>query len=349
MKKFIISLLVSGLSILAYSENMAIEVHPSGKVGINLPEGIEPSAQIEINGDAKIHGSFNLQAQESFPESPDNGDVVLLTDETIHIYLAGEWRKMLLSVPESNEKPVANAGVDIVVSDSDGTGEETVLLDGSASTDDGQIVSYSWLMDGDEIATGDTPSYNFPNGTHLVTLNVMDNYDVLDADSMIVKVQPVAEGFENNALFSTVPLKPAPALPSGSSGENVGEITFLESTTAIKTKNYHSKYFDRSVVGMNQFIVSFKAGLVNAEAGDLRVRARVWFDNGISIYTSFYTLDANDHSEMETFKVTKDVPEGATAITRLTIQARTQSLDTASQIGYVDDLVIEEPVQYSQF
>ncbi|MFB3081001.1 MAG: hypothetical protein ACE1Y1_04425, partial [Nitrosomonadaceae bacterium] len=44
-----------------------------------------------------------------------------------------------------NQAPIANAGADQTVSDADGTGAESVTLDGSASSDpDGSIVSYQW-------------------------------------------------------------------------------------------------------------------------------------------------------------------------------------------------------------
>lgn len=52
-----------------------------------------------------------------------------------------------------NNPPVAVAGPDQTVTDSDGNGVETVTLDGSASTDsDGLIVSYEWSENGTPLA-----------------------------------------------------------------------------------------------------------------------------------------------------------------------------------------------------
>ena len=78
--------------------------------------------------------------------------------------------------PPGNQSPVANAGADQSVTDSDGSGAETVTLNGSGSYDpDGTIVSYVWFEGGLEIANGLSPSVSFAVGSHTVTLEVTDD------------------------------------------------------------------------------------------------------------------------------------------------------------------------------
>ena len=89
----------------------------------------------------------------------------------------------------ANEAPVADAGPDQTVTDSDNSGSESVTLDGTGSTDaDGTVDSYSWSEDGTEIATGAQPPVNLSVGTHDITLTVTDNDGASDTDSVTIVV-----------------------------------------------------------------------------------------------------------------------------------------------------------------
>lgn len=79
----------------------------------------------------------------------------------------------VLSQP-SNLPPVANAGADQVIEQSNMAGT-AVTLDGSSSTDDGQIspLTYTWTWDGGS-ATGVNPTVTLPPGSTTVTLIVFD-------------------------------------------------------------------------------------------------------------------------------------------------------------------------------
>ena len=97
--------------------------------------------------------------------------------------------------PPGNQSPVANAGVDQSVTDSDGNGAEPVTLDGSNSHDpDGTIVSYIWRegVSQTQIATGASPSVSFAVGSHTVTLEVTDNEGASATDTVTVVVSPPA-------------------------------------------------------------------------------------------------------------------------------------------------------------
>ncbi|MFA6046218.1 MAG: matrixin family metalloprotease, partial [Phycisphaerales bacterium] len=90
-----------------------------------------------------------------------------------------------------NVGPTANAGTDIVVTDSDNNGMETVLLDGSLSTDaDGTISTYQWSEGATVLATVPTPTtqVSFGVGTHVVQLLVTDNQGATGVDTVLVSV-----------------------------------------------------------------------------------------------------------------------------------------------------------------
>ena len=74
-----------------------------------------------------------------------------------------------------------------------------------------------------------------------------------------------------------------------------------------------------------------------------------FFDNGNIVNSSYYTLDTNDHLEMETFSISKTVPSGASAITKVAIQARTNTFPFPAQVGYMDELIIETENSLGQF
>ncbi|HIL12483.1 MAG TPA: hypothetical protein EYG16_02295 [Deltaproteobacteria bacterium] len=107
--------------------------------------------------------------------------------------------------PPTNQAPVANAGADQVVTDSDGNGTETVALDGSASSDiDGTIVTFEWREAGVLLATGGTPLVSLAVGFHTVDLTVIDDAGDSASDTVLVTVAPAPvaaglafDGFES--------------------------------------------------------------------------------------------------------------------------------------------------------
>lgn len=91
--------------------------------------------------------------------------------------------------------PVANAGADITVTDNDNTGEETVTLDGSASTDDTFVADFFWTEGTTDLGSGSaTLPVSFTVGTHTVTLTVEDEFGVTSTDEVLVTVNPAGGG-----------------------------------------------------------------------------------------------------------------------------------------------------------
>jgi thermitase len=90
----------------------------------------------------------------------------------------------------TNLAPVANAGADQTVTDTDGDGGALVALDGSASNDpDGTIVGYAWSEAGGPVVSFEmAPSFWLPVGTHTMNLEVTDDQGETGTDSVVVTV-----------------------------------------------------------------------------------------------------------------------------------------------------------------
>ncbi len=96
-----------------------------------------------------------------------------------------------ICVTPVNVPPVADAGNDQTVTDSDDDGSEVVTLDGSGSSDsDGTLISYTWSTVSGQIATGISPTVTLSVGTHPITLTVTDNDGATDSDTVVVIVEP---------------------------------------------------------------------------------------------------------------------------------------------------------------
>jgi len=100
----------------------------------------------------------------------------------------------ILAYWDYNQPPIADAGPDQVVTDSDGDGSEDVMLSGSGSSDvDGTIERYSWTEGGTEIATGEAPTVTLPTGEHEIELTVEDDGGRTAQDSVGITVHVLCE------------------------------------------------------------------------------------------------------------------------------------------------------------
>jgi len=105
-----------------------------------------------------------------------------------------------------NDDPVADAGENQNV-----TEEDEVQFDGSGSTDNIGVTSYSWTFEydgGQEELTGEDPSFTFDlAGTYEVTLTVTDEAGNEDLDTVMIHVEelpdtedPVADAGEDQTV-----------------------------------------------------------------------------------------------------------------------------------------------------
>lgn len=96
---------------------------------------------------------------------------------------------MIRVIDPDNQAPVASAGSDQTINDTDRDDEAAVVLDGSGSSDsDGSIVSYSWTENGVEIAVGQKPSVILSTGKHLITLEVTDDDGISSTGEVLITI-----------------------------------------------------------------------------------------------------------------------------------------------------------------
>lgn len=90
-----------------------------------------------------------------------------------------------------NDAPIANVGPDqMVYAWIDGMAE--VTLDGSGSSDpDGDDLTYTWLSDGQVIATGVSPTVELSLGQHTIVLVVNDGKEESEPDEVMITVQDI--------------------------------------------------------------------------------------------------------------------------------------------------------------
>jgi beta-glucanase (GH16 family) len=96
---------------------------------------------------------------------------------------------VLVTISNGGLAPVADAGPDQELADDDGDDLVMVTLDASLSEAAGSpIVSYTWLENGLEIATGVAPTVQFSTGIHHITLEVADEDGSIGTDEVVITV-----------------------------------------------------------------------------------------------------------------------------------------------------------------
>jgi hypothetical protein len=88
-----------------------------------------------------------------------------------------------------NTAPIANAGPDLLVIDTDRNGSESATVDGSSSSDaEGPIAQWQWFRGVSLVSTQPTYTDTFPLGSTLVLLTVRDSGNLSNTDSTFVTV-----------------------------------------------------------------------------------------------------------------------------------------------------------------
>jgi len=95
-------------------------------------------------------------------------------------------------VAPANNPPVADAGADQSVTDTDNGGDEIVVVDGNASYDNDQgdfIANYKWFEGANLLQDGPSLlSAPFSVGVHTLTLRVTDSQGATDEDTLVITV-----------------------------------------------------------------------------------------------------------------------------------------------------------------
>jgi serine protease AprX len=150
------------------------------------PLGVSSYTQ-PASGSVSVSGDGGFQ----YTPNPDFFGVDLFTYTADDGNGGSDTATVNLTVDPVNDAPVADAGTDTTVTDTDGSGSEAVTLDGSDSSDiDGTIVGYEWSDGATVLGSGVSPTFDFTEGTHTVTLLVTDDLGSTDTDTVVVTVEP---------------------------------------------------------------------------------------------------------------------------------------------------------------
>ena len=194
------------------TDNVVVTVNAAA----NLPP-VADAGDDQIVTDVDGNGTQLVQLDGSGSSDPDGsvvtyawreGAIVVATGQSPSVSLGVGTHTLTLQVtdddgasstdtvliavnPPPNQAPVANAGSDQVVTDSDGSGGESVTLNGTGSSDsDGSIVTYAWREGVNVVATGANPSVTLSVGTHTLTLQVTDDDGASSTDTVLIAVNP---------------------------------------------------------------------------------------------------------------------------------------------------------------
>ena len=101
----------------------------------------------------------------------------------------GLYRYFIEGEGPINLKPIAKAGKDQSITDTNQDGVEIITLDASSSRDpDDSIALFEWRVDSIIIGTGEIFVDTLPVGIHNIALIVTDKYGKTDADTVMVTV-----------------------------------------------------------------------------------------------------------------------------------------------------------------
>jgi hypothetical protein len=176
----------------------------AGQIGVTtVTTGSDMDDSYGVTVDGNSAGTIGANDELIVEDQPPGAYQVALTDVAANCTVGGDNPRTVtvvagateqttfnVSCTALNQPPVADAGPDQTVTDTDDSGSEDVTLDGSASTDpDGTIASWSWAVEGTEIATGETATVPFDVGTYTVVLTVTDDGGATGTDDVMITVE----------------------------------------------------------------------------------------------------------------------------------------------------------------
>ena len=121
-------------------------------------------------------------------------------------------------------KPIANAGADRTVNE-----DISITLDGSASTDNVGITTYTWTFTDvtAKTLTGEKPAYTFNTpGVYTITLNVTDADGNWATDAVVITVLDVTNPIANAGQNQTVHVGETVTFDADASSDNMGIISY---------------------------------------------------------------------------------------------------------------------------
>lgn len=199
------------------------------------PDGTIASYQWLVGQSTVIATGATAQAR-----LPDGPQVITLRVTDNAGGVATDAATITVAAPNPTVAPIANAGADRTVADSDTQPGENIVLDASASTDaDGTIVNYQWLLGGQAVATGVTATIRLPDGESFMTLVVTDDSGNTASDGLLITVgavpqlTPVANAGADRSIADSDALPGEPVtLDAGASTDADGVIVSYQWTLA---------------------------------------------------------------------------------------------------------------------
>lgn len=183
-------------------------------------EDVALDASASDAGEGATYEWFNAQEQliatgiTANVRLPDGENLITLVVTSADGVASSATVTILVTAPP--QAPIANAGPDQNIADSDGEAGEDVTLDGSASADpEGQPLSYEWLLQSDPVVTlgtGATLSTRLPDGTNTIVLRVEDPDGNVGTDTVIVTVGAARERISLADLPNLTPNKRSVAM-----------------------------------------------------------------------------------------------------------------------------------------
>jgi len=180
-----------------------------------------------------------------------------------------------------NLAPTAIAGEDQNV-----TNNEEVTLDGSLSSDDGSIVSFSWSENGNEIGTGETfTTSDLSVGTHIITLTVTDNYGAISSDSVVITVKEIINKIPtaNSQIINTSSNVPIDITLTGSDDNDTLTYTIVTQPTngTLTDSAPNLKYTPNTdYVGNDSFTFKINDGTNDSEIEVININIINMFSGG---------------------------------------------------------------------
>lgn len=110
----------------------------------------------------------------------------------------------VLTLADLQKGPRAHAGASRTVLDSDGDGQASVVLDGSASTTDkGSIVSYTWTENDSILANTAKATVTLKSGRHAIILTIVTSENQSKSASLVITVKTTSLAFGKKVTVST--------------------------------------------------------------------------------------------------------------------------------------------------
>jgi CubicO group peptidase (beta-lactamase class C family) len=181
----------------------------STSLALGIGTSIQPINTIDIDTSLALAGGQWTAGQGIGKTSFSSDDIIgaavathTLTQNNLQLdrsYTEGisQWTSYVIDFGSqtnqtpTNQSPIANAGPDQTISDSNNDSFEIVTLDGSLSMDpDGIITNYEWREGANVLGTSQTITSTFSVGVHNITLKVIDNAGESGTDNVLITINP---------------------------------------------------------------------------------------------------------------------------------------------------------------